>query len=102
MAQILAPHFFQIIITFSGMFKASDPEAVYRTFQGFWNPQGSWNPKGSLGGGALFYLTDHKAAIKKLLALQRETGLPALGTGSFYLAADIRNMAASLKQEAEL
>jgi dihydrofolate synthase/folylpolyglutamate synthase len=77
MAQILAPHFSRIIITAPGVFKTSDPEAVYRTFLEFKD------------GGALFYIADTGQALKKLLALRRESGLPALGTGSFYLAAVI-------------
>jgi dihydrofolate synthase/folylpolyglutamate synthase len=90
MAQILAPHFSRIIITFPGTFKASDPEAVYRAFQEFKD------------GDSLFYITDTRQAIKKILALRRETGLPVLGTGSFYLAADIRNTTDPLRKKAEL
>jgi dihydrofolate synthase/folylpolyglutamate synthase len=80
MAQILAPHFSQIIITFPGTFKVSDPETVYRTFQEFKD------------GVSLSYITDHNQAIEKILDMRRETGLPVLGTGSFYLAADIRKI----------
>jgi dihydrofolate synthase/folylpolyglutamate synthase len=90
MAQILAPHFSQIIITFPGTFKASDPETVYRAFQEF------------IDGDSLFFITDHTQAIKKILALRRETGLPVLGTGSFYLAADIRSITSLLKKQAGL
>jgi dihydrofolate synthase/folylpolyglutamate synthase len=84
MAQILAPHFSRIIITSPGTFKAGDPEMVYRAFREFKD------------GDSLFYITDPGRAVKKILALRRETGLPVLGTGSFYLAADIRNTTGSL------
>jgi dihydrofolate synthase/folylpolyglutamate synthase len=85
MAQILAPHFSRIIITSPGTFKASDPQAVYRAFQEFKDRN------------SLSYIPDPKSAIKKILALGKETGLPVLGTGSFYLAADIRNTTGPLK-----
>ncbi|MDR2247880.1 MAG: bifunctional folylpolyglutamate synthase/dihydrofolate synthase [Treponema sp.] len=88
MAQILAPHFSQIIITIPGTFKASDPEKVYQAFQEF------------SGGGALFFFPDHTQAITKVLALRQETGLPVLGTGSFYLAADIRAITGRLRKQA--
>ncbi|MDR0376617.1 MAG: tetrahydrofolate synthase [Spirochaetaceae bacterium] len=87
MARILAPHFSRVIITSPGTFKTSNPEMVYRAFREFKD------------GDALFYIPDPKEAVKKFLTLHQEAGLPALGTGSFYLAADIRTIA--LKEEAE-
>jgi dihydrofolate synthase/folylpolyglutamate synthase len=85
MARILAPCFSLIIVTSPGTFKAGDPETVYRAFREFKD------------GGSLFYITDSGKAVKKILALRRETGLPVLGTGSFYLAADIRNTVGPLR-----
>ncbi|MDR0387540.1 MAG: bifunctional folylpolyglutamate synthase/dihydrofolate synthase [Treponema sp.] len=87
MARILAPHFSRVIITRPGTFKAGDPETVYRAFREFKD------------GDSLVYIADHEEAVRKLLALQQEAGLPALGTGSFYLAANIR---IALRNEAEL
>jgi dihydrofolate synthase/folylpolyglutamate synthase len=90
MARILAPHFSRIVITIPGTFKTSEPETVYRVFKEFARP------------GSLFYIPDLEEAIKKTLDLRSETGLPVLGTGSFYLAADIRNAAGSFRTGAAL
>jgi dihydrofolate synthase/folylpolyglutamate synthase len=80
MARVLLPHFSRIIISAPGTFKKSFPEEVYRVFQG----------ENSLGA-ELVYLPDTLRAIEAALKLRAETGLPVLGTGSFYLAAEIRN-----------
>ncbi|MDR1107410.1 MAG: bifunctional folylpolyglutamate synthase/dihydrofolate synthase [Spirochaetaceae bacterium] len=89
MARILALHFSRIVITIPGTFKASESETVYRFFGEFARAP------------SLFYIPDLDEAVKKTLDLRRETGLPVLGTGSFYLAADIRNAAGSFRKEAK-
>jgi dihydrofolate synthase/folylpolyglutamate synthase len=89
MARILAPRFSRIVITIPGTFKKSDSETVYHIFEQFARP------------GSLFYIPDPEEAVKKTLDLRRETGLPVLGTGSFYLAADIRNAAGLFRKKAE-
>jgi dihydrofolate synthase/folylpolyglutamate synthase len=81
MAQILTPHFSRIIITCPGTFKASDPMTVYQAFQEF---------KDDRSGVSLVCIADPTRAIQAILAQRRETRLPVLGTGSFYLAAYIR------------
>jgi dihydrofolate synthase/folylpolyglutamate synthase len=86
MARILVPHFSRIIITTPGTFKVSYPEKVYAAFQEFTNDR-------VIDEDALFFIIDTQKAIKHALGLRRETGLPILGTGSFYLAAEIRNTA---------
>jgi len=85
MARVLLPHFSRIIISAPGTFKKSFPEEVYRVFQGE-NSPGKHSP-----GAELIYLPDTPRAIETVLKLRGETGLPVLGTGSFYLAAEIRN-----------
>jgi dihydrofolate synthase/folylpolyglutamate synthase len=85
MALILAPHFSQIIITTPGNFKTSYPEQVYDIFKDLINQE---NLKTEL-----LLLKDTPRAIDKALELGKKKGLPVLGIGSFYLAADIRNRA---------
>jgi dihydrofolate synthase/folylpolyglutamate synthase len=94
MAKILAPHFSRIVITTPGTFKVSYPEEVYAAFQEFTHDR-------AIDEDALFFIPDTRKAIKHILGLRQETGLPVLGTGSFYLAADIRN-ASPLRKAEEL
>ncbi|MDR2796799.1 MAG: tetrahydrofolate synthase [Treponema sp.] len=83
MAKILIPHFAQIIITTPGTFKVSFPQLVYDTFS---------TEATSLGkGSAVSYIPETAQAIEKALEQGRKKELPLLGTGSFYLAAEIRN-----------
>jgi dihydrofolate synthase/folylpolyglutamate synthase len=77
MAEILAPHFSRIIITTPGTFKKSDPGELYRIF--------SEKLRGST---ELLLIPDTVQAVDR--ALEKGSGLPVLGTGSFYLAAEIR------------
>jgi dihydrofolate synthase/folylpolyglutamate synthase len=84
MAEILAPHFSRVIITSPGTFKKSRPEDLYRIF-------GEKNP----GGTELLLIPDTTEAIER--ALEGNRGLPILGTGSFYLAAEIRKYILSMK-----
>ncbi|MDR0624830.1 MAG: tetrahydrofolate synthase [Treponema sp.] len=78
MAEITGPHFSRIIITAPGTFKASYPREVFDIFQKAGN------------GEKVILIEDTAAAIEKALALGREHRLPVLGTGSFYLAGEIR------------
>lgn len=83
MAKILIPHFAQILITTPGTFKVSFPQLVYDTF----NAEARFLGKGCL----VLYIPNTGQAIEKALEQGRERHLPLLGTGSFYLAAEIRN-----------
>jgi dihydrofolate synthase/folylpolyglutamate synthase len=78
MAAILKPRFSRIIITDPGSYKGSDPQAVYDLFA-------------RAGGQAeLLLMPETAKAIDYALEEGLKTGLPVLGTGSFYLAGDIR------------
>jgi dihydrofolate synthase/folylpolyglutamate synthase len=77
MAEILGPHFSCVIITTPGTFKKSDPAALYRVFSG----QVGKNT-------ALLLIPDTAEAVE--YALGESRGRPILGTGSFYLASEIR------------
>jgi dihydrofolate synthase/folylpolyglutamate synthase len=79
MARVLAPHFSRVIITTPGTFKASDPERVFAAFKA----ENAGPEKTRL-------IKETGEAVCQALALGREKGLPVLGTGSFYLAAGIR------------
>jgi len=76
MARIAHSHFAKIIITTPGTFKASDPAKVYEAFVQF-----AGKEKVSL-------VPDTQEAVKQA----QEFSLPILGTGSFYLAAEIRKI----------
>ncbi|MDR2746545.1 MAG: bifunctional folylpolyglutamate synthase/dihydrofolate synthase [Treponema sp.] len=76
MADILSPHFSRIIITTPGTFKKSNPAELHRVFSG------------RVGNTTeLLLITDTAAAVNRALEDKRK---PILGTGSFYLAAEIR------------
>jgi dihydrofolate synthase/folylpolyglutamate synthase len=78
MAAILTPRFSRIIITAPGYYRTSDPREVYETFE-------------RAGGQAeLLFMPETARAIDYALEEGLRTGLPVLGTGSFYLAGDIR------------
>jgi dihydrofolate synthase/folylpolyglutamate synthase len=79
MAEITGPHFSRIIITSPGTFKTSYPRQVFALFQ-------------KAGNGKNILLIEHTAeAVQQALTLGRELKLPVLGTGSFYLAGEIRS-----------
>jgi dihydrofolate synthase/folylpolyglutamate synthase len=78
MAAILTPRFSRIIITAPGSYRASDPGEVYETFAR------------SGGPAELILIPETAKAIDYALEEGLKTGLPVLGTGSFYLAGDIR------------
>jgi dihydrofolate synthase/folylpolyglutamate synthase len=76
MAEILSPHFSRIIITTPGTFKKSNPAGLRRVF--------SEKIKNTT---ELLLIPDTAAAVNRAL---EDKGSPVLGTGSFYLAAEIR------------
>jgi dihydrofolate synthase/folylpolyglutamate synthase len=78
MAAILIPRFSRIIITAPGYYKTSDPREVYEIFAR------------SGGAAELIFMPETAKAIDYVLEEGLRTGLPVLGTGSFYLAGDIR------------
>jgi dihydrofolate synthase/folylpolyglutamate synthase len=84
MAAILVPRFSKIIITTPGTFKASDPKGVHAVFVKELDRQ----KKKDLS--TLLFIPETKKAIDYVLEESRRTGLPVLGAGSFYLAAEIR------------
>jgi dihydrofolate synthase/folylpolyglutamate synthase len=93
-AKLLTPHFSQIIITTPGTYKVSYPEEVYRIFLTAAKgppPQNSCHSALPAGKKVLL-IRDTKTALEAALSLSREQGLPVLGTGSFYLAAEIRSI----------
>jgi dihydrofolate synthase/folylpolyglutamate synthase len=86
MAAILVPHFGRIFITRPGTFKTSFPEKLAQIFRS--RSEGlppDKRPQVTL-------ITDTREAIDAAGRCARESGLPCLGTGSFYLAAEIRAM----------
>jgi dihydrofolate synthase/folylpolyglutamate synthase len=88
MAKIACPHFAKIFITTPGTFKASDPAKVYETFAEI-----AGREKTEL-------VKDTQEAVRRTVLFakdscrgaeaQRVEGVPMLGTGSFYLVAEIR------------
>jgi dihydrofolate synthase/folylpolyglutamate synthase len=83
MAGFLAPHFSRIIITPPGTFKKSSPRELYELFT-----QKAAEQKNRPD---VFLIPDTNEAIEKAVEAGRENGLPVLGTGSFYLAGEIRS-----------
>jgi dihydrofolate synthase/folylpolyglutamate synthase len=79
MTDILIHRFSRIIVTTPGTFKKSNPDDVYAVFK-------SKARKGT----EILLIKETGPGIEKALALGRELGLPVLGAGSFYLAAEIR------------
>ncbi|MCL2374667.1 MAG: Mur ligase family protein [Treponema sp.] len=82
MAKICAARFSQIIITTPGNFKKSNPAEVYAAFAEEAKTQ---SPQTQV-----HFIPDTAQAIGRAESLALEMDLPILGTGSFYLAAEIR------------
>jgi dihydrofolate synthase/folylpolyglutamate synthase len=82
MAQTLLPHFSQVIITRPGTFKISDPDEAYAVFRREALPFDRM-PE-------IRCIPETNRAIETVLERARKSGLPVLATGSFYLAAEIR------------
>ncbi|AEF86447.1 tetrahydrofolate synthase [Treponema primitia ZAS-2] len=89
MAAILAPAFSRIIITTPGNFKVSDPGRINGVFE-----KEVQRIKEKAGAAQtapeLLFIPETEKAIQYILTESRKAGLPVLGTGSFYLAAEIR------------
>jgi dihydrofolate synthase/folylpolyglutamate synthase len=83
MAELLIPRFSRIVITTPGNFKKSFPLEIFEAFS-----QRAGKKKDPP---EIFYIPRTKEAIENAIKLGEKTGLPVLGTGSFYLAAEIRN-----------
>jgi dihydrofolate synthase/folylpolyglutamate synthase len=88
MADILSSCFSRIIITTPGTFKKSNPVDLYRVFR-----------EKTEGATELLLIPDTAAAIDR--ALEDKRG-PVLGTGSFYLAAEIRKHVLGRGERTEL
>ncbi|MDR2177082.1 MAG: bifunctional folylpolyglutamate synthase/dihydrofolate synthase [Treponema sp.] len=84
MADALAPHFSRVIITTPGTFKKSNPEELYRVFR-----------EKTREDTELLLIPGTAEAVER--ALDKNRALPILGTGSFYLAAEIRKYITTLK-----
>ncbi|MDR0524954.1 MAG: tetrahydrofolate synthase [Spirochaetaceae bacterium] len=83
MAQALIPRFKHIIITTPGTYKISVPQGVYDVFR---------ETAGTLGiGPEIICIPETAAAVDRAVELAVAKNLPILGTGSFYLAAEIRS-----------
>ena len=76
MAKTASQHFSKIIITTPGTFKISDPVKVYEAFAAI-----AGKEKTEL-------VPDTQEAVKQAMEISK----PILGTGSFYLAAEIRKI----------
>ncbi|MFP3090132.1 bifunctional folylpolyglutamate synthase/dihydrofolate synthase [Treponema sp. TIM-1] len=88
MARLLLPCFSRVVITTPGTFKVSDPEQVYGIFTGVLQSKG-------MEPGSVVFIKETEKAIRFVMDQSREQGLAVLGIGSFYLAAEIRALAAS-------
>lgn len=83
MARLCVPHFSRIIITAPGTFKKSNPEEIYAAF----NEEGRKMNKAP----EILFIPQTVDAADAALNLARWHDLPVLGTGSFYLAGEIRD-----------
>jgi dihydrofolate synthase/folylpolyglutamate synthase len=93
MAKQLLPCFSRIIITTPGTFKTSEPAKVFALFESLASRGAggaSWDGAAGGTGPRLALIEETAKAIDHALEWGREQGLPVLGIGSFYLAAEIR------------
>jgi len=88
MAALCVSHFSLIIITKPGTFKKSNVEEIYTAFVQATDAQ-KIHPE-------IIFLPETKEAIDMAIRLALKHGLPVLGTGSFYLAGEIRSGVNSL------
>ncbi|MDR1100211.1 MAG: tetrahydrofolate synthase [Treponema sp.] len=84
LARILIPHFSRIIVTTPGAYKESRPEDVYAAFRSL---------RGNAGNPEITLIPGTVQALETGIEKARAARLPALGTGSFYLAAELRRAA---------
>ncbi|MDR2768055.1 MAG: tetrahydrofolate synthase [Treponema sp.] len=86
LAALLRGRFSRVIITAPGNFRAGDPPAVYKAFT-----RAEDLRPGRGGPDAVELIPDTAEAIRRVIELRALTRLPVLGTGSFYLAAALRD-----------
>lgn len=84
MARSLIPHFKHIIITRPGTYKISEPEKIYDVFKKIIQECSGAVPR-------LDFIIETEKAICYALETAEQEGRAVLGTGSFYMAAEIRN-----------
>ncbi|MDR2521504.1 MAG: tetrahydrofolate synthase [Spirochaetaceae bacterium] len=84
MADILVPKFRRIVITKPGTYKISEPEKIYEVFK---RALEQTQPPAVC---EIQFIPATDEAIAFALAAARTENLPVLGTGSFYMAAEIR------------
>ena len=84
MAELCMPEFSRFIITRPGTFKESCPEQVYSTFV---MEAGKLKKPPEL-----FFIPETAEALTRAVNIALAEGLPILGTGSFYLAAEIKKL----------
>jgi dihydrofolate synthase/folylpolyglutamate synthase len=89
MVELLVPRFSRIIVTTPGSFKKSLPLETFGAFKQ--KAQEKKIPP------EILYIPRTEEAIGKAEELGEKTRLPVLGTGSFYLAAEIRNAIVRMK-----
>jgi len=82
MAQICVPHFSRIIITTPGTFKKSSPAEIFTIFDG--------EARKTKTKPEVFFFPETREAIHHAVQMAIEHKLPILGTGSFYLAGEIK------------
>ncbi|GHV74537.1 bifunctional folylpolyglutamate synthase/dihydrofolate synthase [Spirochaetia bacterium] len=90
MAEILTPRFSRIVITTPGTFKVSDPKGIYEVFAAELDRRKAQGAAMGVRVPELLFIPETVKAIDYALEERRKAGLPVLGTGSFYLAAEIR------------
>ncbi|MCL2832926.1 MAG: Mur ligase family protein [Treponema sp.] len=93
-AQFCIPWFSKIIITTPGTFKKSFPQEVYEAFLKAAAEYGNRDPNKQEPinrDPQILLIPETAAAIKKALEMGQDLRLPILGTGSFYLAGEIKN-----------
>jgi dihydrofolate synthase/folylpolyglutamate synthase len=90
MAKSLIPRFSSIVITTPGTYKVSEPEKVYDIFKSVLIE--SALSKSDVGARSkIEFIKNTEEGIRRGLEIARQKKLPLLGTGSFYLAGEIRN-----------
>jgi len=88
MAELCVPRFSRIIITKPGTFRKSNIEEIHDAFV-----KAAEKHKDRPD---IVFLPDTKEAVDLAILLAARHGLPALGTGSFYLAGEIRGLSLNL------
>ena len=95
MAKLCIGSFSIIIITTPGTFKKSFPEEIYKTFKNLTAELRGGEDKNKfdkiISAPEILFIPDTAKAIDCAIELANKNSLPVLGTGSFYLAAEIRN-----------